>query len=280
MAAQRSDPSFPAVWRRILADKTVKAEVGAGVFSFGLSALDRHLKGGLRRAALHEIYASGVGDFASAAGFAAALACRAAQDRLLCWVQQDFLDVETGGLHPPGLAELGLAPDRLVLIRARDGAGVLRAGAEAARCASLGAVVIAPWGAPREFDLTASRRLTLIAETSCVPLLLLRVAVAAPHPSAAQTRWLVRAAPSQAQAARAPGLPAFHVSLLRHRGGVASGEWRLEWSRDKRSFEPGPDFRPEFTAKPGAAPLSRSMVPAPANRPARAEGDLDRRQAG
>jgi protein ImuA len=250
-----------------------------GRFSFGLSAIDRHFKGGLERAALHEIYAAGTGDFVSAVGFAGALACRAGQGRPLCWIRQDFADVETGALYPPGLADLGFAPDRLLLIQARDGAGVLRAGAEAARCSSLGAVVIAPWGAPREFDLTASRRLTLIAETSRVPILLLRVAMA-PHPSAAQTRWLVRAAPSRVQAAKAPGSPVFHVSLLRHRGGVASGEWCVEWNRDRQSFEPGPDFQAEFNSKPDAASLFCSVVPIPADRPGPADAQTARQRTG
>jgi protein ImuA len=244
-----------------------------GHFSLGFSALDGHLNGGLERGAIHEIYAAGVEDCVNAAGFAGILASRAGEGRPLCWIRQEFADRETGAIYPPGLAELGFGPERFLLVRVRDGASVLRAGAEAARCSSLGAVVIAPWGAPKEFDLTASRRLKLLAEASGVPLLMLRVG-ATPYPSAAQTRWRVGAAPSRAQPARAPGFPAFQISLLRHRGGIAPGQWCVEWNRDRYCFEAGPEFQPEA----GASPLSGAVVPFPADRPDPAE--RNRRQAG
>ena len=152
--------------------------------------LDAALGGGLARGALHEAYAPGMADIAAMTGFAASLAVRAAGGRSIVWIRQDFLDVETGQLHAPGLAELGLDPSRFLVVRACDAAQVLKAGAEAARCASLGAVLIAPWGEARIIDLTATRRLLLAAEASGVMTLMLR-AGAAPAPSAARTRWQV-----------------------------------------------------------------------------------------
>jgi protein ImuA len=224
--------------------------------AFGVPSLDEPLGGGIARAALHEVYASGAADLPAATGFAAALALRAAGSRPVLWVRQDFLDAETGRLHPPGLAELGLDPSQILLVRVRDGEGVLRAGAEAARCAALGATLIEPWGAPRQFDLTASRRLTLAAEASGVLTLLLRVA-AEPEPSAASTRWQVRALPSRAREAEAPGDPAFGLRLLRHRGGLGEREWRVEWNRDERCFR---DRIGDEGGKRDAAPLSRPLV--------------------
>ena len=106
------------------------------------------------------------------AGFAALLALRAAAGKPIAWVRQDYADVEAGALHAPGLAELGLDPDRLILVRARNAADVLRAGAEAVRCPALGAVLMEPWGEPRVLDLTATRRLSLAAAGSGVTLLL------------------------------------------------------------------------------------------------------------
>jgi protein ImuA len=144
-------------------------------------------------------------------------------------------------------------------VRARDGEGVLRAGAEAARCAALSAVLIEPWGEPRPFDLTASRRLALAAEASGVPVLLLRVA-AAEAPSAARTRWQVRALASRALEANAPGAPAFALRLLRQRGGAAEREWRVEWDRDRHCFAERSLF--DRSARTDhAAPLSRPLVP-------------------
>jgi protein ImuA len=264
--------------------------------SFGAPALDAALGGGIARAALHEVYAPATADLAAATGFAIGLAIRAAQERQILWVRQDVVDAETGRLHPPGLTELGLDPARVLLVRARDAEGVLRAGAEAARCPALGAVLIEPWGAPRRLDLTASRRLALAAEGSGATTLLLRAAVA-PQPSAASTRWQVASLPSRALEANAPGAPAFSLRLLRHRGGLGECEWRVEWSRDRQSFQErdvresdvrnrqaaaGRDEPPRHPrASPDATPLSRPVVPFPADRPAAAGGqDSDIRRTG
>ncbi|AMJ62435.1 ImuA family protein [Bosea sp. PAMC 26642] len=243
--------------------------VGAQV-TFGASVLDMPLGGGIARAALHEVYAGGTPDLAAATGFSVGLGIRAAQNRPILWVRQDFLDAETGRLHPPGLIGLGLDPSRILLVRARDAAGVLRAGAEAARCSALGAVLIELWGEPRLLDLTASRRLALAAEASGVTTVLLR-ASSGRQASAANTRWQVAALPSRALEANAPGDPAFKIRLLRHRGGVSEREWRVEWCRDRQSFQEQPAF-PERAASPKrpahVPPLSGFVVSFPADRPA------------
>lgn len=266
----RSDAPALADLRRHLAEASLRAAPAmVGRIGFGAPALDEALGGGIARAALHEVYAAGTADLAAATGFAAGLALRAAEGRPIFWVRQDVLDGEAGRLHPPGLAELGLDPARILLVRARDAEGVLRAGAEAARCSALGAVVIEPWGEPRRLDLTVSRRFALAAEASGVATLLLRAA--APSASAARTRWLVSALPSRALEANAPGDPAFNLRLLRHRDGLSEREWRVEWCRDRQAFqdrtEPAVELRRPET-HPDAAPLSRLVVAFPADRPA------------
>ena len=210
--------------------------VVSGRFSTGSASLDGVLQGGLMRGALHEIFAAGTAAEPSASGFAVALAVRASEARPLVWVRQDFAGVEAGEIYAPGLAELGLSPDRVILVRARDGPAVLRAGEEAARCPPLGAVIIEPWGAPKALDLVASRRLALAAARSNVPLFMVR-AGAEPEPSAALTRWRVRAALSTAMEADAPGRPAFDVELLRDRAGAGGRNWIVEWDRDQRTFK-------------------------------------------
>lgn len=252
---------IPLSLRRLADRARAPVTLAPAPIPFGVPALDALLGGGLARAALHEIYAASGADMAAATGVAAALALGAAGRRLIVWIRQDFLDTETGWLHPPGLAELGLDPAHVLLVRARDTRGVLRAGAEAARCASLGAVLIEPWGESRLLDLTASRRLSLAAGVSSVTTLMLRVA-ASPSPSAAATRWLARSLPSRVLAANAPGYPAFAITLLRHRGGVAGREWCVEWDRDRGCFQD--------RATLDAAPVSRPLVPVPAGRSAAA----------
>ncbi|OJY63968.1 MAG: hypothetical protein BGP12_15570 [Rhodospirillales bacterium 70-18] len=232
------------------------APMRRGDITLGLAELDDWLGGGLARGGLHEVFATGQADVAAAMGFAALLALRAARQRRILWVRQDFLDGQTGRLHPPGLAGLGLNPALVVLVRAGDVLGVLRAAGEAARCNGLGAVLVEPWGEAPLLDHSTSRRLSLAAEGSGVPVLMLRVA-ATPTASAAASRWLVGALPSRPLAANAPGPPAFAATLLRHRGGAAGATWHLEWNHEQQRFQAH-----------DTTPLPRAVVPVPAGRPA------------
>lgn len=205
----------------------------------GHEAIDRQLGGGLARGRLHEIFAAGPGDASSAAGFAAMLAVRLGG--ALVWLRTEEAEAEGGGLHAPGLGEIGIDPGRLLLGVLPDPLTLLRAAAEVVRCPEVGVAVIELWRSPRPLDLTASRRLAVAAEASGVTALLLRVA-ADPVPSAAQTRWAVRSIASNPLEAGAPGHPALDVELLRQRGGPAGRRWQVEWNRDRASFhESGPD---------------------------------------
>lgn len=189
----------------------------------------------VRRAALHEFYAATEADAAATIGVILALAT-GLPPRPLLWVRQDLLEREQGTPFPPGQVEFGLDPGRLIFVRERTTQSILQAGLEGARCSDLAAVLIELWGEARALDLTASRRLALAAKASGTPVLLGRVA-AKPCVSAAETRWSVRAAPSRALGANAPGYPAVRLELLRHRGGFSHATWDWEWNRDTRRFE-------------------------------------------
>ena len=156
--------------------------------------------------------------------------------RPLVWVRQDFAEIESGALSMSGLAELGLDPRLLVTVRAPDVESALRTAADALACDALGAVVLEVWGEARQFDLVASRKLTLAAQASGVTGLLLRVA-AEPQPSTAETRWIVRAAhsPPAARAWSAWGAPVFDTQLVRNRHGPV-GRWIMEWKCDECLF--------------------------------------------
>jgi protein ImuA len=218
----------------------------------------------LARGALHEFYAAAQADASSLSALAMRLGeAGRAQARL--WVRHAVQDREMGALHPPGLADLGLDPACMLLVRARDAPSALQAGLEGARCAALGAVIVEIWGAARAYDLTASRRLALAARASGVPVFLLRIG-AKPVASAAETRWLARATPSRALAARAPGHPTLHLALLRARNGQEGSHHHLEWNRDAHGFEiraPGsrePGHGSDPAGRP-AAPVSGVVVP-------------------
>ena len=237
------------------------------------------LQYGLARAALHEFYAATETDAPGMTGVALALARMATDARPILWVRQEFLDREVGAPYPPGLAEFGLDPSRLTLVRARDAQAALQAGLEGARCASLGAAMIELWGEAKALDLTAGRRLALAAKASGTPVLLMRAA-ASPQPSVAETRWLVRSASSRALMADTPGYPAFSLTLLRHRGGFASGEWHLEWNRDRGCPENRISFEPRRRTE-HAPPLSGVMGPFFSHRPGAAHAEnVSFRQTG
>ncbi|MBC2665458.1 hypothetical protein H7F51_07985 [Novosphingobium flavum] len=208
--------------------------------AFGIASLDATLGGGLARGRVHEVYAAESDDAASATGFTVGAAIGMVDPgRTVLWLRT-LRAARLGGVaQANGWSELGGAPGHGLVGVVGDATALLRAAVDALRCTALGAVIVESWGTMRELDLTASRRLALATEQSGVPLLLLRHD-ASPVPSAAQTRWQVAAAPSQALPGHAPGRPTFDVTLLRQRSGPSGFDWRLEWDRDQRMFREAP----------------------------------------
>jgi protein ImuA len=245
--------------------------------TLGYADADATLQGGLALAAVHEIFAEGR-QSAAATGFVAGLAGRVASRRPLVWIRQDFTEIETGALSMSGLAELGLDPRLVVTVRAADVDAALRTAADALACDALGAIVLEVWGEARQFDLVATRKLTLAAQASGVTALLLRLA-AQPQPSTAETRWIVRAAhsppavPSMPAAPLGPaalgsawGAPLFDAQLVRNRHGPV-GRWIMEWKCDECLFS-----QPEAYPQPVAA--------APAHRSHQTATSAEQRRAG
>ena len=218
--------------------------------TLGHPSTDHRLGGGLAQAALHEVFAAQDADAPAAAGFALLMALRSERKGPLVWLREDKGRMN-GRLYGLGLHELGFDPDRLLLVEAPDTISLLRAAAEAVQCTAVGAVIIEPWGKASVVDLTATRRLTLAAARSGVLALLLRTGE--PGPSAATSRWGVRAIPSAQLPADAPGAPAFEISLLRHRSGIAGFSARVEWNRDTCVFTD--------LADPAAAPVAAAPLP-------------------
>lgn len=199
----------------------------AGRVALGHGPADACLGGGLKRGALHEVFAA-PGHEGAATGFAAGLAARMAAHKPFLWIRQDYSALEFGELSATGLLEFGLDPSRMFLFAAANAEDALRAALDALSCAALGCVAIEIPGTPKILDLVASRRLTLSSAQKNVTALLLRLA-AAPHASTAETRWLVRAAPSNNEA------PAFNAELIRNRSGQ-TGAWVMEWNSDETGF--------------------------------------------
>lgn len=217
----------------------------------GHAGVDALLRG-LRREALHEVYAGGPGHDAAASGFALGLAQRLCGARTLLWIRQDFSALEHGEIGASGFLEMGFNPARLILLRVDHAKDALRAAGDALACKGLGAVVLEIYGEPKALDLTATRRLTLATANAGVSCILLRLGAEA-DASAAETRWSVRGAPSPMHAEDF-GYPRFDTTLARNRHGPM-GHWIMEWDCDNGSFcEPAAD-RFDLAAAPADRPV-------------------------
>jgi protein ImuA len=246
--------------------------------SLGIDDIDGHLSGGLKRAGVHEVFSANHGDEASASGFAAGLSACAGRDRPgpVLWIDTAVAIADDGLLWPPGLADWGIAPDRLIRATARNARDALRMADDALACSALASVVLELRGPMPALDLTALRRLHLSAEGSGVPCLILRFG-AEPIASPALTRWSIAARASgnglggaegrssapddwldAGLARRLVGHPRFDAALARHRGG-GLGNWSLEWCPDVQCF-----------VSPASPALSEPAVPPVQHRPYRA----------
>lgn len=195
--------------------------------ALGVAAIDAVLPdGGLRLDALHEAISAGPDTEHAAAAtlFIAGLLAQLSGPVLWVLWQAD--------LFAPGLAQVGLHPDRLVFAEA--GKNVLPIMEEGLRHRGLTAVVAEPMG---RINLTASRRLQLAAEQSGVLAVLVRRSQGfddpvLTEPSAAMTRWRVAMLPSPPALPRAPDIAGLRrarwkLELMRCRGGEP-GSWIVE----------------------------------------------------
>ena len=169
----------------------------------------------------------------AATGFALALAARTPGP--VVWIAENLALVDSGVAYGPGLDDLGLAPERLVVVVAPKAREVFWAVEETLKSRGIGTVI----GEIRSkrVDLNASRRLSLAAGRRGGLALLLRCAPA-PEASAAATRWIVTPAPSSIADPMAvgPGPPRVTVLLARNRRG-SPGNWQLEWNCVDRCFD-------------------------------------------
>ena len=215
--------------------------------------------GGIPLAVLHEIEGATTSseDGAAASAFLAGILARLASAKPILWCLQ------TPDLHPPGLAQAGLAAQRLLLVRTPDERETLWAMEEGLRSRVLAAVV----GEVDTLSITASRRLQLAAEASGVTGFVLhrRGGTGLGTASVAVTRWRVTALPA-APVMGEPGIgqPRWRVALLRCRGGVPA-----IWDMEAQEMEAG-DVQPGRTAGHVTVPVA--LADRPALRPRRAAG--------
>jgi len=192
---------------------------------FGIAAIDRRLVGGgLPMAALHEMAgaAPGLSDDAAATLFVAGIAARRPGTVLWALGRPD--------LFAPGLAQAGLAPDRILYAECGRDEDVLAVMEEGLRHGGLAAVV----GEVGRAAMASTRRLQLAAEEKGTTALMLKRWRRSGEdplglPSAAVTRWRVACAPSGALPVPGIGRARWRLTLARQRGGEPF-EWIMEES--------------------------------------------------
>ena len=209
----------------------------AASVSLGLSAIDALLpEGGLLTGALHEIEAGPApsGRVAShdgaALGFAGHIVGRFARQAggTILWCRRP-----TGTFDAPPYAPTLSAwfdPARVLMVTAQRDADLFWAMEEGLRCPGIAVVL----GETRAADPTAGRRLSLAAEKSGIPALLLRTQPAPPQ-SVCATRWRIASAPSHSTPGLSDvGAARWRLELRRNRFGTPSAaeipSWLVEWN--------------------------------------------------
>ena len=239
------------------------SEAEGARIALGPPALDRMLGGGLLPARLHEIVPETIFQLGAAAGFALAIASLALRGGLsrrggaVIWIQQEMAALEGGAPYGPGACLFGIAQKQLLLVKTATAKDALWAMEESLRCPGVGVAIAELAGPGDAADLTATRRLNLVADSHGVLPLLLRHQPLT-GTSACATRWQMRSAPGHGDGLGGIGGTAFALTLTKNQRGT-TGDWHVEWNPDERLFR---------TALPGA-------VAAPAeDRPHRATGEI------
>lgn len=173
---------------------------------------------------------------AAATGFA--LAHIARKGLPVLWVQDRLSRSQAGG---PCLA--GLEGLSVLRVEANRPADVLWSMEEGLRTAALGAVLGEIWGDPAVLSFTATKRLSMRAQESGVPVWMIRRGCGSSlerlpslgcgsGSSAARNRWRVASLPSVPllHDAKAPGAPAWQVELFRSRE-LPTGRWVARYDR-------------------------------------------------
>lgn len=155
-------------------------------FETGAAAIDRLLRAGLARGAVHEILAE---PGQSRGTLFATFLARAAltPSRLLAWSDPD------GTVYPPAIQRWGVEMGRMLVLRPDSEADQAWAVAECLRCPAIGATV-AGFG---RLSRIGARRLQLAAEAGGGVGIFFRTTGSQAGEYAAATRWLLRSIPGE-----------------------------------------------------------------------------------
>jgi len=196
-------------------------------------------EGGLPTGCLHEVRGRGLAGYGAVTTFVAALggrlgcARKATRKQAACshvlWCTRPK-DAHGSGFYAPGLAQVGLAPSRLLVVRTTNDAEMLAVMEEGLRHPDLVCVI----GEVDRLGLVASRRLQLAAEKSGVTAFVARLPsrradtdLAKTEPIAAASRWLITVRPATPHNIAEAGQARWQLELFHSRMG-ATGQWIVE----------------------------------------------------
>ncbi|MEM8541791.1 MAG: hypothetical protein AAGF25_12625 [Pseudomonadota bacterium] len=203
----------------------------------GVPAIDTLLDGGLVTNDMHELRCSLSRDISAAAGFLFGLFSGLDSNDDIAWICDPSAVLDSGRLFPDGLAHFGFDSSRLIHIYPMDFNDCLWAAGEAAKTSGLAAVVLHLKGNVKAFDLSATRKLMLRAQSSQTPVFILRQA-GEEEASSAATRWHVAPVQAVGDGIYNKGLGHMRLTLTleKNRNGQ-TGQWTVAWNPQARSYE-------------------------------------------
>lgn len=223
-----------------MAEATARRPPGA---AGGRAPVSTLLSAARLAADLHEIVPASPPDVFAAMGFVFRLCAVCARERPEAGVVlaiEDFVARETGAPYGPGLAEAGVDPANLVIVRTHGPRETLRAMEDALKCPGVAVVVAESAIEPRLYGLDVSRRLALAARAGGGAGFLTPIAFAGNGErlsSAAATRVEIARRSSAAETPsptrpgkvqfNLPGAPIVGVRILKARGAFGMDAGRV-----------------------------------------------------
>lgn len=197
---------------------------------FGLGPLEAALPNKcFPTGAVHEFICEDLPGTAASAGFIAGLMGVLMQDKgVSLWISASRT------LFPTALSAFGLLPDRVIFVDVKNEKHLPWVLEEALKCNGLAAVTCETM----DLTFTASRRLQLAVEQSCVTGFLLRQQPKNLATTACIARWKITSISSKAEGEMpGVGFPRWKVELLKIRNGKP-GTWQVEWAGNEFRFAP------------------------------------------
>ena len=200
----------------------------------------------IQKGALHQLRVKDYRDATASMGFALCLAQQAAVSRSktkkprIVIISLRHEANEYGSLYGEGLASLGINPDTVIFIEARNEKELLWAGEEAARHEGVASIVMAVRHPSAIMTLTAMRRLNLSAQQKSVLITFVYGDFASSKKSiagGAPWRWCVCPAPSGflIHDRKASGRPSWTV-IVEKGLALEARSFLVEWHHETGSF--------------------------------------------